>query len=100
MRDRLLRAAYDSRCDCLVVDMSGLEFFDASGVRALVSVARILWAQERHTVLAEPSPIAERVLTALDMGRVFEIYPLLEMALTHTSGLRVDSEPIANNPVP
>ncbi|MFE3456297.1 STAS domain-containing protein [Nocardiopsis aegyptia] len=100
MRDRLLRAAYDSRCDCLVVDMSGLEFFDASGVRALVSVARILWAQERHTVLAEPSPIAERVLTALDMGRVFEIYPLLEMALTHTSGLRVDSDPIANNPVP
>lgn len=96
MRDRLLQAAHASRCDCLVVDMSGLDFFDASGVSALVSVYKSLTREGRHVVLAEPAPIAARVLEALGMGRVFEIYPLLEMALTHTSGLRVDGDPIRN----
>ncbi|MFV2196368.1 STAS domain-containing protein [Nocardiopsis sp. LOL_012] len=94
MRDRLLDAAQHSRCACLVVDMSGLHFFDASGVRALLSVYRTLTAEGRHVVLAEPAPIAERVLDALGMGGVFEIYPMVEMALTHTSGLRVDGDPI------
>jgi anti-anti-sigma factor len=100
LRDRLLKAASASRCDCLVVDMSGLGFFDASGVRALVAVYRELTRQGRHVVLAEPSPIADRVLEALGMRRLFEIYPMVEMALTHTSGLRVDGEPIFDNPVP
>ncbi|MCY9783558.1 STAS domain-containing protein [Nocardiopsis sp. EMB25] len=99
MRDRLLRAAHDSRCDCLVVDMSGLDFFDASGLRALLSVSWSLTREGRHMVLAEPSPIAARVLDALGMGRVFEIYPLVEMALTHTSGLRVDGAPVSGGPV-
>ena len=96
MRDRLLQAAHASRCDCLVVDMSGLDFFDASGVSALVSVFRTLTAEGRHVVLAEPAPIAARVLEALGMGRLFEIYPILEMALTHTSGLRVNGDPIGD----
>lgn len=99
-RDQLLQAAQASRCDCLVVDMSGLGFFDASGVRALVAVYQVLTRQGRHVVVAEPSPIADRVLDALGMRRLFEIYPLVEMALTHTSGLRVDGEPIFDNPVP
>lgn len=96
VRERLLQAAHASRCDCLVVDMSGLDFFDASGVSALVAVYKSLTREGRHVVLAEPAPIAARVLEALGMGRVFEIYPLLEMALTHTSGLRVDGDPIRN----
>ncbi|GHC79733.1 anti-sigma factor antagonist [Nocardiopsis terrae] len=100
LRDRLLQAAEASRCDCLIVDMSGLGFFDASGVRALVSVYQVLTRQGRHVVLAEPAPIAERVLDALGMRRLFEVYPMVEMALTHTSGLRVDGEPIFDKPVP
>lgn len=98
LRQRLLQMAHASRCDCLVVDMSGLVFFDASGVRALVSVYKDLTRQGRHVVLAEPAPVARRVLDALVMDRVFEIYPMLEMALTHTSGLRVNGEPISTVP--
>lgn len=100
MRDRILRVAQDSRCVCLVVDMSGLDFFDASGVGALIAVHRELTRQGRHMALAEPAPIAARVLDTLDMGRVFEIYPLVEMALTHTSGLRVDGAPVTAIPAP
>ncbi|MFI6577831.1 STAS domain-containing protein [Nocardiopsis sp. NPDC050513] len=99
MRERLLRAAQGSRCDCLVVDMSGLDFFDASGLRALLAVHRVLTREGRHVVLAEPAPIAARVLDVLGMDRVFEIYPILEMALTHTSGLRWDGAPFSGHPV-
>ncbi|WP_017602892.1 STAS domain-containing protein [Nocardiopsis alkaliphila] len=99
LRDRLLLAAQDPGCDCLIVDMSPLDFFDASGVRALTTVLHTLAGQGRHMVLAEPSAIAGRVLGALGMEQLFETYPLVEMALTHTSGLRVDGEPIFDNPV-
>ncbi|MBR8742407.1 STAS domain-containing protein [Nocardiopsis sp. MG754419] len=99
LRDRLLRAVEDSGCACLVVDMSGVGFFDASGVRALVSVHRSLSEQGRHMVLAEPTAIAERVLDALTMRRLFDVYPMVEMALSHTSGLRADGPPIRDNPV-
>lgn len=99
LRERLFDAVQDSRCDCLVVDMSGLGFFDASGVRALVAVHRVLQARGAHMVLAEPSSIAERVLEALGMRRLFDVYPIVEMALTHTSGLRADGPPFRDNPV-
>lgn len=99
LRERLLGAVETSRCDCLVVDMSGLGFFDASGVRALVAVHRALKERGRHMVLAEPASIAERVLEALGMRRLFDIYPIVEMALTHTSGLCADGPPFKDNPV-
>ena len=98
MRERILRIAQDSRCACLVVDMSGLDFFDAGGIGALVAVHRELTRQGRHMALAEPTPIAARVLDVLGMDRLFEIYPLVEMALTHTSGLRVDGDPVTADP--
>lgn len=98
MGDRLLRSARDSRCDCLVVDMSGLDFFDACGVGALVAVHRELTRRGRHMVLAEPTPIAARVLDVLGADRLFETYPLVEMALTHTGGLRLDGAPVSADP--
>ena len=91
-------AARGSERACLVVDMSGLDFFDAGGIGALVAVHRELTRQGRHMALAEPTPIAARVLDVLGMDRLFEIYPLVEMALTHTSGLRVDGDPVTADP--
>jgi len=98
MRDRILRAARDSRCTCLVVDMSGIDFFGACGVGALVAVHRELTRQGRHMALAEPTPIAARVLNVLGMEQLFDVYPLVEMALTHTGGPRIDGACVTADP--
>ncbi|MBB6171496.1 anti-anti-sigma regulatory factor [Nocardiopsis mwathae] len=107
MRDRVLRAAHPSPSTvltegvavragaarrgaaprqggpCVIVDLSGVVFFDASGVRALMAAYRVLIREGRHLVLAEPSPAVARILATLNMDRVFEIYPIVEMALAH-----------------
>ncbi|GAB3212789.1 STAS domain-containing protein [Marinactinospora thermotolerans] len=81
--ERLLAAASREGCACLVVDLSRVRFFDASGVRTLMAVYRILTRAGRHMVLAEPSGPARRTLDALAMEQVFDIYPIVEAALTH-----------------
>lgn len=98
VRDRLLLATRHRRCDCLVVDMSGVEFFDASGIRALVAVYRVLTGEGRHMVLAEPPAAVDRVLRALDLDEIFDIYPMLEMALAHTEQGRVDTGSLNGGP--
>src|SRR5699024_12331149 len=98
VRDGLVRAACARRCSCLVVDMSGIAFFGACGVGALVAVHRELTRQGRHMALAEPAPIAARVLDVLDMAQLFDVYPLVEMALTHTDGPRIDGVSVTADP--
>ncbi|MFC4563935.1 STAS domain-containing protein [Nocardiopsis mangrovi] len=83
MRDRILRAAGPSGRSCMVVDLSGVVFFDASGVRALMGAYRRLTGEGRHMVLAEPTSVPARILDALQLHEVFDVYPLVEMALAH-----------------
>lgn len=100
LRDRLLRTAHRRAHDCLVVDMSGLVFFDASGVRSLVAVHHELTRQGRHFALAEPAPVAARVIEALELGRLFEVYPVVQMAQAHADGRPVHYVPAADRTVP
>ncbi|WP_393916696.1 STAS domain-containing protein [Halostreptopolyspora alba] len=91
MRDQLLHAATRSRGACVVVDLAGVHFFDASAVRALMAVYRVLTRDGRHMVLAEPADVASRTLQALGLDRIFEIYPIVEMALMHARSARLTS---------
>ncbi|WP_017607797.1 STAS domain-containing protein [Nocardiopsis xinjiangensis] len=100
LRDRLLRTAPRRVHDCLVVDMSGLDFFDASGVRSLIAVHHELTLQGRHLALAEPAPVAARVLQALELGNLFEIYPVVQMARAHADGRPVHHASEADRTVP
>lgn len=100
LRDRLLCTAHRRAHDCLVVDMSGLGFFDASGVRSLVAVHHELTRQGRHLALAEPAPMAARVLHALELEHFFEIYPVVRMARAHADGRPVHHVPDADCTVP
>jgi anti-sigma B factor antagonist len=90
----LLHATDRSECQCLIVDLSKVQFIDLSGVRALYECCRVLTWEGRHMVLAEPSAAAQRVLTALRMDRDFEIYPIVEAALVHTARQRYEEGPI------
>lgn len=83
---------------CVIVDLSGVEFFDASGVRALMSAYRVLTREGRHMVLAEPSPAAARILETLRMGEVFEIYPIVEMALADNHTAEGDGDRVRRAP--
>ncbi len=98
MRDQLLHAAACSCGACVVVDLSGVDFFDASAVRALMAVYRALTREGRHMVLAEPTEVATRTLQALGMDRIFEIYPIVEMALMHARSARLTGGRRATRP--
>lgn len=77
MRARLAAAARREECECLVVDLAGVGFLDASGVGALVAARRSMAARGGRLVLARPRPVVSRVLEILGMDRVFEIVPVL-----------------------
>ncbi|ASU83805.1 anti-sigma factor antagonist [Nocardiopsis gilva YIM 90087] len=122
MRDHVLRAAHPSPATvlkegvavragagrrgpaprpgspCVIVDLSGVEFFDASGVRALMSAYRVLTREGRHMVLAEPSAAAARILETLRMDEVFEIYPIVEMALANSHAAQADADRVRRAP--
>ncbi|WP_328807002.1 STAS domain-containing protein [Nocardiopsis coralli] len=93
LRDHLLSTARACGHDCLVVDLSGIGFFDASGVRALIAVHHELTRQGRHLALAEPTTVTARVLQTLELERVFEVYPVVEMAHSHADGRPVHHVP-------
>lgn len=77
---------------CVIADLSQVGFIDASGLRALVTANRAYLRAGRHLVLAEPSAQATRLLDALAMERVFEIYPIVEMAAAHVAARPCDGE--------
>ncbi|MEU0491288.1 STAS domain-containing protein [Nocardiopsis sp. NPDC006139] len=75
LRARLAAAAREEGCECLVVDLAGVGFLDASGVGALVAARRAMNARGGRLVLARPRPVVSRVLGILGLDRVFEIVP-------------------------
>jgi anti-sigma B factor antagonist len=55
----------------LVVEMSGLEFMDSSGLALLVSVARRVPEVE----LRDPSPIVRRLIELTGLGEILKVSP-------------------------
>ncbi|MFD6100393.1 STAS domain-containing protein [Nocardiopsis flavescens] len=73
LRARLAAAVGDQACECLVVDLDGVGFLDASGVGALVAAHHAMAARGGRVVLARPRPPVARVLEILGMERLFDI---------------------------
>ena len=57
----------------VVLDLSGVEFIDSSGLGAIVAVMKML-APERRLDLAAPTPNVERVLRLTRMDSVFTVH--------------------------
>lgn len=55
---------------CVVVDLSAVEFIDASGVNMLVRALRAATRAQHHLVLAGPSRQLSRILRVLGLGDV------------------------------
>jgi anti-anti-sigma factor len=73
LRDAILDAHREQQS--VVVDMSGVTFFDSSAVRALLEVRSVLATHDATVILADPSPVVRRLLDLTDIGHLFEPEP-------------------------
>ncbi|QBI54197.1 STAS domain-containing protein [Streptomonospora litoralis] len=88
MRDRLLAAAGEPGCAVLIADFTGVDFFDASGVRALMAARRRLGARGVRLVLGGPSAAVLRTLEALDLAAEFPVLPVAQVPFIPRPALR------------
>ena len=73
LRDAILDAHGDQRS--VVVDMSGVTFFDSSALRALLEVRSVLAAHDATVTLLDPSPVVRRLLELTKIGHLFDPAP-------------------------
>ena len=64
----------------LILDLSGVTFFDSSGVH-LIDRARCGAATDRRRLALVPSPRVQHIVELVDVGRGLEIHPTLATAL-------------------
>lgn len=55
---------------CVILDLSAVEFIDASGINALVRAAREATRLQRHLVLSSPPRQLPRIIDVLDLHGV------------------------------
>ncbi|MGK5557679.1 STAS domain-containing protein [Actinomadura kijaniata] len=60
---------------CLVLDLSGLEFCDSSGITALLAARQHVQAADAAIVLAAVPSNLMRTLTLVGLDRVFTVVP-------------------------
>ncbi|WP_017573613.1 STAS domain-containing protein [Nocardiopsis halotolerans] len=80
---RISAAAADS---CVVVDLSAVEFIDASGVNALVRALHAATKAGHHLLLARPSRQLTRILDVLALTGLLRTHPDVAAALTAHGG--------------
>lgn len=66
--------------NCVVVDLSAVEFIDASGVNALVQAVREASLAGRHLTLAAPSRQLVRILDVLSLHQILRSYSDVDAA--------------------
>ena len=72
----------------LILDLSAVEFLDASTVRVLVAAGEFLRARSRSLVLRSPSGCAQRVLDLCDLSDLVERNPLESVDALQLAGAR------------
>ncbi|WP_435974653.1 STAS domain-containing protein [Streptomyces sp. Qhu_M48] len=81
----------------LVVDLSGVRFCDSSGVGMLIATRRLLRSCGGRLRLILPEDRdghVGRVLDALGVRRLFEVYEDVTAALTETGVVEVDADAV------
>ncbi|MBV8981723.1 MAG: STAS domain-containing protein [Acidimicrobiia bacterium] len=72
LRDQLV-ALIDSGANDIVLDLSGLEFIDSTGLGVLVGILKRLVTRDGRLVLRSPRPAARRVFEITGLDLVFDI---------------------------
>ena len=69
--------------DDLIVDMSGLEYIDSTGAKALLDAHRQLSRTGRRIVLAAVQPMARRIIDVMGLEQAIRIFSTVEAALEY-----------------
>lgn len=72
---------------CVVVDLSRVEFIDASGVNALVRALRAATQVQHHLLLARPPRQLTRILDVLELSRLLWTHADVTGALAAHEGV-------------
>ena len=73
---------------CVVVDLSAVEFIDASGVNAFINAMRVITRERHHLALARPPRQLLRILGVLNLGTLLVTHADLESAVAAHAGTR------------
>ena len=80
LRDRIA-AVLDDKAMPLIIDLSGVSFCDASGLRVLVALRRRADACGHAVALAGPRPNVRRLLRITGFDQAFPIYSTVPQAV-------------------
>lgn len=70
--------------ECAIVDLSEVEFVDATGIGVFIRLLKDVTLTGRHLLLARPVPAVRRVFETLRLTDTFQIYSSIEsVALAH-----------------
>ena len=76
-----MRAETETGASRVILDLSGVEFIDSSGLGAIVASMKQL-GQERRLDLAGLQPVVEKVFRLTRMDTVFRLFATLDDALS------------------
>ncbi len=70
----------------VVLDLSGLDFIDSTGLGVLVGMLRRVRAGGGDVRIAGARPGIERVFSVTGLDQLFSLYPTVEAAIEHRVG--------------
>jgi anti-sigma B factor antagonist len=70
----------------VVIDLSGVELIDASGLGALISIALTAQASQCSVTLAAPGTFIRQLLELTKLTSIFEVHPTLDAATIASRG--------------
>lgn len=85
-----LDAATAAASVCVIVDFSGVQFVDSSGLNALVVGARETEHRGGSLIVAAPSQYIARVFDLVRIGELLDIVETVDEAIASTSSERED----------
>ncbi len=65
----------------LIIDLGDVEYFSSSAMRVLIALKRILDGKKGILRLCRTSSMVNKIMSALELIKVFEIYDTLEDAI-------------------
>lgn len=80
-----MRRETEEGCEHVILDLSGVDFIDSSGLGAIVAAMKQL-GDERRLDLAGLTPAVDKVFRLTRMDTVFRLYPSLDSAMAGIPG--------------